>query len=279
MSTLGRPINLLFALAMCALVSNAHECMAQAPAPRASAATEYVLGAGDVVRITVFQNPDLTTDARVSESGTLTFPLIGSVAIGGLSLSQTEQKIAQMLRQGKFVQSPQVNVALVQIRSSQVAVLGQVNKPGRYPLETANMHLTDMLALAGGIAASGANSVVLIGSRDGKTFRREIDIPMLFVHEDPKDNPELRAGDVLFVNRAPVFYIYGEVQRAGAFRLERNMSVMQGLALGGGLTTRGTIKGLQVRRRDENGNVEVIEPKLDELLKADDVIYVGESLF
>ena len=240
---------------------------------------EYVLGPGDIVRITVFQSPDLTTETRVSEVGTLSFPLIGSVPVGGLSLSQSEKKIADMLRDGGFVQKPQVNILPMQIRSSQVAVLGHVNRPGRYPLETVNVRLSDMLATAGGVATTGADTIVLMGTREGKPIRREIDIPMLFLKGDGAGDVPLMGGDVLYVNRAPMFYIYGEVQRPGAFRLERDMTIMQGLATGGGLTIRGTEKGLRVHRRDADGKLQIVEAKLDEPLKADDVIYVRESLF
>jgi polysaccharide export outer membrane protein len=239
---------------------------------------EYVLGAGDVLRITVFQNPDLTTEARVSEGGTLSFPFIGTVPLGGLSLSQGEKKIADLLREGNFVSNPHVNILPVEIRSSQVAVLGQVNRPGRYPLETANMRLSDMLATAGGIANTGADTVVLMGTREGRSIRRKIDISLL-VLEGGADDVPLTGGDVLYVNRAPMFYIYGEVQRPGAFRLERDMTIMQGLATGGGLTIRGTEKGLRVHRRSADGKIQIIEARLDEPLEADDVIYVREGLF
>jgi polysaccharide export outer membrane protein len=89
----------------------------------------------------------------------------------------------------------------------------------------------------------------------------------------------LSNGDIIYVHRAPMFYIYGEVNRPGAFRLERNMSVMQGLASGGGTNARGTTRGLRIHRRDASGALKVIEPSLDDLLQADDVIYVKESLF
>jgi len=240
---------------------------------------EYVLGPGDIVRITVFQNPDLTTEARVSEAGTLSFPYIGSVSVGGLSPSKGEKRIADMLREGGFVSKPQVNILPMQIRSSQVAVLGQVNRPGRYPLETLNTRLSDMVAAAGGIAATGADTVMLIGTREGRAIRHEFDIPLLFFNGDGTGDVLLESGDVLYVTRAPVFYIYGEVQHSGVFRLERNMTVMQGLAAGGGLTTRGTEKGLRVHRRSPDGKLKIIEVKLDDPLKADDVIHVREGLF
>ncbi|MDR2209163.1 MAG: polysaccharide export protein EpsE [Azoarcus sp.] len=240
---------------------------------------EYVLGPGDIVRITVFQNPDLTTEARVSEKGTLTFPLLGAVSVGGKSTSAAEAEIATRLRDGGFVRQPQVNVLPLQIRGNQVSVLGQVNRPGRFPLETANMRLTDMLAAAGGISAGGADIVIFIGVRNGKQMRREVDLPSLFLSGETANDMVMAAGDILYVHRAPMFYIYGEVNRPGAFRLERNMSVMQGLASGGGTSSRGTTRGLRIHRRMPDGSLKVVEPGLDDLLRSDDVIYVRESLF
>ncbi|AKU11742.1 polysaccharide export protein EpsE [Azoarcus sp. CIB] len=239
---------------------------------------DYMLGPGDVIRVTVYQNPDLTTEARVSEGGLISFPLLGSVAVGGRSAGSVERQIERQLREGGFVLQPQVSVLAMQMRGNQVSVIGLVGRPGRYPLETANLRLSDVLATAGGIAPTGADTVVLTGVRDGKTMRREIDIPALFLKGGENDVP-VAGGDILYVHRAPTFYIYGEVQRPGAFRLERNMSVMQALATGGGINQRGTLRGLQVHRRDAEGLLEIVEPALEDLLRPDDVIYVRESLF
>jgi len=259
---------------LCVLVVLGFASMVQAADER-----EYVLGPGDVVRITVFQNPDLTTEARVSEKGTLTFPLLGTVSVGGKSTSAAEAEIASRLRDGGFVRQPQVNVLPVQIRGNQVSVLGQVNRPGRFPLETANLRLSDMIAIAGGISAGGADVVIFIGVRNGKQVRREIDLPLLFLSGDTTNDIAMAGGDVIYVHRAPMFYIYGEVNRPGAFRLERGMSVMQGLASGGGTTSRGTTRGLRIHRRMPDGSLKVVEPGLDDPLRTDDVIYVKESLF
>lgn len=244
-----------------------------------AAAGDFLLGAGDVVRITVFQNPDLATETRVSESGTVTFPLVGSVPVGGLTIPAAEQKIAERLRQGGFVLQPQVNILVLQVRGSQVAVLGQVNRPGRFPLETFNVKVTDVLATAGGITAGGADSIVLVGTREGKPMRREIDVPALFLDGRLDDDVAVAGGDIIYVHRAPVFYIYGEVQRPGAYRLERGMTVMQALAQGGGVTLRGTEKGLRVFRRGEDGTVRELEPAMNEAVRNEDVLHVKESLF
>ncbi|SIQ41532.1 polysaccharide export outer membrane protein [Aromatoleum tolulyticum] len=252
---------------------------AAVPAPVAESSREYVLGSGDIVRISVFQNPDLTTEGRVSETGALTFPLIGSVPLGGRTVSAAEALIAERLREGGFVLQPQVTVLPVQIRGNQVAVLGHVNKPGRYPLDTFNVRVTDMLANAGGIATGGDDVIVLVGTRDGQRIRRELDLPALFQRGDADADVLLSPGDVIYARRADVFYIYGEVQKPGAFRLERNMTVMQALATGGGPTLRGTVRGLRIHRRDQKGSLAVIEPSLEDRLRPDDIIYVKESLF
>jgi len=240
---------------------------------------EYLLGPGDIIKITVFKNPDMTSDVRVSELGSIGFPLIGSVPVAGLTLPAAERKIAQMLRDGGFVLNPQVNILLTQGFGNQVSVIGQVNRPGRYALEVAGGRLSGLLATAGGIAASGADIVIVTGTRNGQAFRREIDVVKMSSSGNTADDIALAGGDTLFVNRAPLFYIYGQVQRPGQFRLERDMTVMQALASGGGVTGKGTRRGIVLHRRDANGKVKEIEASLDDDVRDEDVIYVKESLF
>jgi polysaccharide export outer membrane protein len=323
---------------------------------------DYVLGAGDVVRVTVYGSPDLTTETRISSAGTLTFPLLGDVVVGGLSTAVAEKKIATNLEEGGFVKQPQVNLVVVQFQSQTVSVLGEVNRPGRYPLDrpstltdvlamasgtTANgseivtvtslrdgkpekreydlrewfdrgqasqnpsvrgddiifvtarevsvlgqvvrpgkysvmsgvRNVGDFLSMAGGIAPGGADIIVVTITREGKLDKREIDVDQSFRSGDTAANIELRGGDMIYVPRAPQFYIYGEVQRPGAFRLERRMTVAQALAVGGGLTPRGTENGIVIKRRDGKGNMQEIEPLPSDIVQADDVIQISESLF
>lgn len=247
--------------------------------PGAAVPVEYRLGAGDLIRINVYQNPDLTLEARIGEAGVISYPLLGSIHIGGLTVRQAEKLISDGLQNGKFVKQPQVSVLLEQVRGNQASVLGQVNRPGRFPIEVADMRLTDLIALAGGVTANGADTLTVIGERDGKPFRKQIDLPNLFRSDSREDDLLIKNGDVVYVERAPIVYIYGEVQRPGSMRLERDMTVMQALAAGGGLTLRGTEKGLRVNRRGADGKIQVLQPKMDELLRDGDVIYVQESLF
>jgi polysaccharide export outer membrane protein len=241
---------------------------------------EYLLGPGDVIRIQVFQNPDLTLETRVAESGAITYPLIGAVQVGGGTPRDAEKRIARQLMDGGFVQKPQVSVILVQNRGNQVSVLGQVNHPGRFPLETTNTRLTEMLAIAGGIAGTGADTVIIVGLRDGKPFRKEIDIAGLFLGNRMEDDMLVSGGDVIYVHRAPVFYVYGEVQRPGSFRVERGMTVMQALAQGGGPTVRGTENRLRLHRRAAAaGAIVKSSPELTDPIQPDDVLYINESIF
>ena len=236
------------------------------------------LGPGDMVRVSVFRNPDLTTEARISERGTIAFPLIGEVPVNGLSPTQAGTRIGDKLKQGKYVVNPEVTVSLMQVNSRQVSVLGNVNKPGRYPLDSSTGKLTDLLALAGGIAPTGSDQVTIVSTRDGKTTKTEIDLPGMIRAGDLARNVEVLPGDTIFVNRAPMVYIYGEVQKAGAYRVEPHMTVMQALAMGGGLTPRGTERGIRIHRRSGE-QVSRLDAKLTDSVQSDDVIYVRESLF
>jgi polysaccharide export outer membrane protein len=237
------------------------------------------LGEGDTVRITVFQHPDLTTEARISAQGSISFPLIGEVELRGLEPAGAEARIARRLVEGQFLLKPQVNLSVLSVRSRQVSVLGQVVRPGLYPLDGAAAKLTEVLAQAGGIGAGGDDTVIVMTQREGRPQRLDIDVPYMYRTGDLSRDIELVNGDIVYVQRAPVFYIYGEVQRAGAYRLEPGMTVMQALSLGGGVTPRGTERGLKISRRTPEGGVQRLDAALTDRLQADDVVQVRESLF
>ena len=241
--------------------------------------SEYQIGAGDNIRIQVFQNPDLTMETRVTENGTISYPLVGSVRIGGLAIPAAEQAIAKALKDGGFIQSPQVNISLLANRGNQVSVLGAVSRAGRFPLETVNTRFSEMMAIAGGVTATGSDIAILTGVRDGKPLRREIDVAGMFLDNKMQEDIVVAGGDVIYVHRMPMFYVYGEAQRPGFYRVERNMTVRQALAVGGGPTARGTARGLRLYRAGADGKVELLNPQLDEPVKPDDVLFVTESLF
>ena len=236
------------------------------------------LGMGDLVRVTVFRNPELTTESKINERGTILFPMIGEVPVAGLTPTQAGQRIADKLRLGRFVVNPEVTVSLAQVNSRQVSVLGNVNKPGRYPLDTMSVKLTDFLAVAGGVATPGSDLVTIVSSKDGKTTKKDVDLAAMFRSGDLSGNADLQPGDTIYVHKAPMVYVYGEVQRGGAYRVEPQMTVMQALALGGGVTPRGTQRGIKITRRDGE-RVREMEARLTDPVQPDDVIFVRESIF
>jgi polysaccharide export outer membrane protein len=231
-------------------------------------AADFTLGPGDVVKVSIYGSPDLGVETRISETGTISFPLLGQVDINGLNVATAEKKLGSLLESGGYLKKPQVNIIVTQIQSRQVSVLGQVNRPGRFPLE-GKRTVMDVLALAGGFSADGGDVISLIRKRGGNVTKTVIDVVDM-----------VRTGDdIIYAERSPRFYIYGEVQRPGAFRLERQMTVIQALAVGGGLTPRGTERGIRVKRRGADGREQIITVKHDDVLQIDDVVYVKESWF
>lgn len=239
----------------------------------------YVLGAGDVVKITVFQNPDMTTEARISEEGKITFPLIGQVEIGGVTPAAAEARIAGRLNSGGFVLNPQVNMVVSQFRSRMVSVLGQVGKPGRYPIEERSATIADMLATAGGVLPSGGDEVIIIRKKGDQEERMAVDLDAGLTAGNLVPNVELENDDTLYVPRAPVFYIYGEVNKPGVYRLERGTTVMQAISAGGGVSLRGSDKRVRINRTEPSGTIKTIDVNIGDPVQKNDVIYVRESIF
>ena len=172
-----------------------------------------------------------------------------------------------------------MTLVIVQVRGNQASVLGQVNRPGRFPIEVADMRLSDLLAMAGGSNSIASDNMVLTGTRNGQPYRLEVDLPTLFTPAGRSRDVLILNGDTVWVDRQPMVFIYGEVQRPGPMRLERDMTLMQALATGGGLNARGTEKGIRVHRKATTGNTEVIQSKMDDRLRDGDVVFVRESLF
>ena len=248
--------------------------------------SEYRLGAGDIIRVSVFQNPDFLNERRVSEAGVITLPLIGVVQIGGLSIPEAEKQVEDRLKQGGYLVRPQVSITPLQIKSHQVSVIGLVNKPGRYPLEVLNTRLSEAIAMAGGViqnvpvtGLNGSERVLITGMRKGNPFRSEVDLGEMFKNGSQDEDVVVENGDVIYVSRAPQYYIHGEVQRPGVYRLERNMTVRQALAQAGGITPRGSMNGPRIHRRDAKGKIEVLYPALDDVVRDDDTLFLRESYF
>jgi polysaccharide export outer membrane protein len=238
----------------------------------------YRLGAEDVVRVTVYGHPELTAMARIAEDGSITVPAVGQVSVGGLTAKDAERKLVKILTDAQVVKDAQVGVFVEQYQSKRVTVLGQVAHPGVFPI-TRGSTLTELISEAGGLSED-AGDVAVITRKRGKTDQQTVvDLSLLLEGRPDVPEPKVGDGDRIFIPRTERFYVYGEVSRPGAYPLERGMTVVQALSVAGGLTDKGTERGMQIRRKTKGDGEEVIPAELTRPIQANDVLHVKESLF
>jgi polysaccharide biosynthesis/export protein len=238
----------------------------------------YNIGPDDMLRISVYGYEDLKTETRVSADGRITFPLIGQVQASGKSSMELEEAIAVKLIKGGFIHDAQVSVTVLEHVSQQVSVLGYVNKPGRYPLDS-DSSIVDLIAMAGGIHEMGDTDVVVTRANNGKQQKQALNLRTYLENTDNVTPFKMQQGDAVYVPKAPVFYIYGEVQRPGGYRIEPEISVVKALSIGGGLTPRGTERGIVIKRKNASGVLEDIDVELSDPVLKDDVVYIDERWF
>ena len=244
-----------------------------AVASAAGSAADYRLGTGDLLHITVSGYSEMITDVRVSESGNITYPFIGEVKAANLSTQQLEGIISKRLGDGGFIKDAQVTVLVSEYQGQKISVMGQVAKPGQYPL-TSSAKVLDLLAAAGGAVPLAAADQATLIRKDGT--KAVIDLQSLF-DGDPTQNPTVSGGDTIYVPRAPQFYIYGEVQKPGMYRLERNMTLSRAISAGGGLTPKGSERRAVVKRREAGGKERTLSLDGSSAIMPDDVIYVKQG--
>jgi polysaccharide biosynthesis/export protein len=236
------------------------------------------MGPGDQISVQVYGEPDMSSTVYVSDGGGISLPLVGTVAVGGLSPVEAAERVEKALKDGQFLNEPHVAITVIQGRSQRVTVLGEVKKPGRYPIDP-NTNIFDLLAEAGGIAETGAQ-VIYIQRRqaDGTETRLPIDLKA-FGASPPSGSATLQPGDQIFVPVAEKFYIYGEVANPNEYRIEPGMTVTQAIARAGGVTIRGSARRVDIKREDKDHKFNTWRAKPDEPVLSNDVIHVKESIF
>ena len=237
------------------------------------------LGPGDTVAIRVFGQPDMDGTLYVADDGTIHLPLVGSVPVTGLSPTQASLKIETALRDGSFLVNPHVTVTLVTSVNQLVAVLGEVRTPGRYQV-SANTTIFQLLAQAGGATATSADVIYLIRTdASGNQTRTPINLKGYTDASSALPTQKFKGGDSVFVPHADLFYIYGEVTQSNQYRLEAGMTVLQAIARAGGITPRGSDRRVDIKRKSPDGHEQTFRAKQGDLVQADDVIHVKESIF
>ena len=248
----------------------------------------YIVGPQDVLAITLFDQQDLSGKYTVEADGTFTFPLIGRVKAGGMSLRDVEQALRTQLSDG-FFKNPQVSVSVEQYRSQRIFVVGEVRAPGPYPL-VGDMTLIEALARAGSTTEHAAGEALIVRSSDGSRSSG----PLLpdqkngadVIRVDVKalqsgrlsENATLRDGDTIFVPRAELVYVFGHVHNPGAYTLQSGVTVLQALSLAGGVTDRGAMSRIRIARLLEGKRTE-LRVKLDDIVQPGDTIIVPERYF
>ncbi len=222
---------------------------------------DYLLGAGDVIKISIYNNPDLATEARVAAAGSVTFPLLGEVKVAGDSVSTVEKKIASLLERGGYIKDPQVNIIVVRYESQSVSVLGDVSKPGKYVLEQ-SMKLSEVLALAGGTNGNGSEIVTIIKEGSGKDVKSEYDLRNLFNDGDQTSNPIVTSGDIIYVSSRQVS-VLGQVGRPGKYSIIGNVrTITDFLAQAGGIAPGGDDKVVVITVRKGEVSRKIIDVDL-----------------
>ena len=280
-------------LAIVALMSWAAVCGAVAAQtrerPRPSSVTDYVVGPQDVLTITSYDQADLSGKFTLEADGTFTYPLIGRVKAGGLTLRALETALKKRLKDEGFFRNPQITVAVETYKSQKIFVVGEVRAPGAYPL-SGDMNLVEAIARAGSTLPSASGEAIIVHpaahgasgptlpNQDPAANTERIDLRAM-QNGVFTDNIILRDGDTIFVPRAESVYVFGQVKNPGAYALQqKDTSVLQALSLAGGITDRGATTRIRIVRMVASEKKE-LKVKLSDIVLPGDTIIVAERIF
>lgn len=254
--------------------------------PAATASTDYVVGADDVLMITVYDEQGLTGKYTVDVGGGFTFPLLGRLDVGGKTLRQVEDDLTKRLKGGYLV-NPQVSVVVDQYRSQTVYITGEVRNPGGHPIKGPTS-VVQALMLAGSPTDTAADEMLIIRSKDPKAAKGPLKpedegaetetVNLNDVQSGKLMATVVRDGDTIMVPKASKFYVQGHVRNPGTYTLTPGLTVRQALVMAGGLDEHGTERGVRIVR-SVTGKEREIKVRLDDLVQANDTITVRQRFF
>jgi polysaccharide export outer membrane protein len=237
------------------------------------------LGAGDLIELSVYGVPDLNTKARVGNGGDVYLPLIDYVHIADLTVDEAQELIQKRLEDGGFVRNPHVSIFVNESSSQAVNMMGEVSRPGAYPV-IGERHLFDLISAAGGLTEKAGRNVTII-HRQNRDQKVELHLASSLA-EDTENNVEIMPGDTVIVSRAGIVYVVGDVARPSGFMIEDNsLTVLKALALAGGGTRTASLNNAKILRQSANG-VQQIPVQLKKVLQAraaDMPMIKGDVLF
>lgn len=255
---------------------------AQSSQPTASASPinrdQMKIGPGDLIEVSLYGVADFKQETRVSDSGEMSVPLVGSVNVGGLTIEEAQDRVAKALTDGAFFRDPHVMILIKDFASQGISVLGEVMKPGVYPAMSTR-RLYDLISLAGGFGQK-AGKLVTITHRD-----RPSDPEKIMLHNDPaksmESNVAVYPGDTIVVSRAGIVYVVGDVVRPGGFVMEHSehMTVLEAVALAQGVNRTAALNAARVIRRT-GGHPEEVKIPLKNIMaaKANDVELMPDDI-
>ncbi len=237
----------------------------------------YKTGPGDVLNITVYDNADLSAKVRISPAGTIVMPLLGKVDINKMTIDQITEKITKLLADGYLV-SPQVNIFVEEYRSKRVVVLGSVRTPGITELNRPITFL-ELISKAGGLEKDAGDTATI--QREGGSGKSVIviDLRALIDKGDVSQNVMINDGDTVFVAKANMCYITGEVKSPGTYPCGEDSTVLKMVALSGGFTGKASKTSVNIVRIVDNQKTILKDIDLDTPVKNNDVVVVPESFF
>ncbi len=254
---------------------------------------DYVVGPEDEISITVWDHPDLTRKIRINLEGKISFPLIGEVKVAGLTPIDIEKKIEELLDKD-YIVNPQVSVVIESYKSSNVSIMGEVKMPGSYAL-TRRMTVVEALSLAGGLLSEADHEIMIVRPKKGN----HVDGPLLPEDSDESEiiriqirdvlqregveaekarNIEVRNGDTIFVPRARMFYVTGEVNKPGQYAYQKGMSLLHAISTAGGFTEKARRSKVKVVRESQGKKVE-LSLTLAQPIEPGDTVIVPESFW
>lgn len=241
------------------------------------------LGSGDLIEVSVYNVPELSTKARVGNSGDVYLPLINYIHVGNLTVEEAQVLIQKRLEDGGFVHNAHVSIFLDESASQGVTILGEVVKPGIYPA-VGDRRLYDLISAAGGFTPSAGRKVNVIRQHSESdpitiNLRRNL-------ADDLQNNIDIRPGDTITVERAPIIYVVGDVGHPTGLLVDNgSLTVLQALALAGGTNRTAKMGGTRIIRKGPAGMTEtkvplkkMLEAKAPDInLQADDILFVPLS--
>lgn len=259
----------------------------------ASAQDDYVIGPEDEISITVWDHPDLTRKIRVNLEGKISFPLIGEVPVGGLTTIEIEKKIGELLNKD-YIINPQVSVVIESYKSSKVSIMGEVKMPGPYAL-TRRMNVVEALSMAGGLLSEADHEIMIVRPKKSDQAGRALlpeeveDSEIIRIQirdmlqregdmEEKARNIEVRNGDTIFVPKARMFYVTGEVMKPGQYAYQRGMSLLHAISTVGGFIEKARRSKVKVVRQSQGKKVE-LSLTLDKPIEPGDTVIVPESFW